>query len=111
MSTVVIAGSFSVAAGSEDSKTIYTVPGAKTFRIKRVQLHFPVGTEGHLAIQLVVENFPILPDEGEFTGDDVTFTVESEKEVPPNSEIKIKGVNSDSSNPHSVYYVVEGVLE
>jgi len=111
MSTIVIADYLSVAAGSSNSKIVYTVPGAKKLVIKRVRLFFPVGTEGYLIVEFRVGNFKILPDYGQFSGDGNTITIETEKVLNPNEELVIFGVNSDTTNPHSVYYVVEGVIE
>lgn len=109
--TVSIGYTLTVAAGGEGTVDIYEVPAAAVLTINHVRIHFPSGNEGNLQVNLRVGIVNIYPTEGSAAGDNTTWEFRTEKIVRSGSKISVYYKNNDSTNPHTCFILIEGILE
>jgi len=93
------------------------------FRIRRVRVHFPIGSELNLPVSIILSNDPTIPTTAApdgvnilqslggyptIQGNDETFDINLDMKVRERGKyIKVYGENKDATNGHYVYGIVE----
>jgi len=98
-------------AGAEGFVTIATIPAGRTFRAKRIHVHFPVDAAGMLDVALYYGDLKVHPTEGLLTGDDTRFTDEVDVRYYSLDPIRIYYRNRDTATEKTCYLKLEGELE
>ena len=98
-------------AGSKTAVTVFTVGPARKFRIQRVLLHFPSGSNFNLGVAVRVGINNVCPEQGLVYGDDCVIELHDDTVVDSGSDINLYGENEDTTADHSVLVVIEGVME
>jgi len=111
MTLVTIGYKLTASAGFSDTETIYTVPSAQRFRLKRVVVTAPTGVDGQLSIVLQRGEFIILPREGSIYPGPWVLEFYLDEEFSSGSEVKVTYHNEDTTNPHDCFIYLEGELE
>ena len=99
------------AASTSGEYSLLTVTAAKKLRIKKLTVHFPNGVGYHLQIALLRGTMQRVPDGGYLTGDNNTISVECDILYESGEDVKVWYNNTDTTNSHSCYVLVEGVIE
>jgi len=94
----------------ESTFVFYRVPGAHRFITKKATVHFPSGTGGELSISFWRGIKKVIPDWGEFVGDDVIFSDYSQEEFRSGSGILIYCRNKSMTSVHYAEISLEGEL-
>ena len=100
-----------VSANTTDEDNIVQVTSTKKLTLKRVTVHFPSGVNYQLRLQVFRGADQVVPDSGYLTGDDSVVVVECNVTFIGGEYIKLKRTNTDTTNSHSYYILLEGVLE
>jgi len=66
------------AAGAEDRVTIWTVTAGRKFKLERVQIFFPVGTNFELEVAIYRSEEKVKPTDGVYKGDGNVFVDQTE---------------------------------
>jgi len=96
-------------AGASGEYALLTVTAAKKLQLKRLTVHFPAGSQYYLQVALLRGAEQAVPDGGYIVGDDNKITVECDKEYYSGEDVKVWYSNTDASNPHTCYVLIEGV--
>jgi len=108
---VSVSRSYTVPASSTKSFSAYDVPPARVFVLKRVCIHFPVGTGNKLAVRVMHGIAQVVPEKGDVRGDDVERCFTCEQRYESGSSVIVYAVNEDTSNDLAFDITLEGELE
>jgi len=107
-SKVIVTKLFSVPPNTETYEPVYTVsPGAR-FRLKKVKVHFPVGTASQLQVRILQGWTSIAPTSGNFTGDDVRFEHDVDAEYGSGSVVRAYIKNTSGASTKEFTVTIEG---
>jgi len=98
------------AAGASGTTTLHTVSSG-VLHITYVRLYFPTGSEGCLQVNLRKGMVNIYPVEGYASGDDTTWEFRTEQILSSGEELSVFYNNTDTTNSHDCYILVEGYVE
>ena len=110
MEPVTITKELEVAAGSSGYLTLYTVPGGKTFRLKKTTVHFNDDCDYNLSLAIFFGVMKMVPTSGFLVGDNETIESSIEVVYPPDTDVKLYYSNTGSSTVHATV-TLEGELE
>jgi len=110
MTVINVAKKINVPAGATGTVSLYKVPGARKYKLKRVIFMFPVGTEFNVG--LVIKKGPkeVCPDSGMVYGDGTVIELSDDTEFSPSESVDVYYTNSDAVNSYDVIIIVEGEL-
>ena len=111
MGLVTVTKQFTVPAGSTTTGTIYTVTAGKQFKLDRVEIWFPPGSESELRVMILHGVSRVVPEEGYVVGDGETFTFKTNVVYGSQEEVKTLLMNTSSTTSHDVQITIEGVEE
>jgi len=95
-------------AGASGTQDIEIGARGSRFRLKKVKVHFPSGSNYLLEIAFKIGATQIIPDDGVIVGDDVTHEFEKEIELDGGGKIIVVYTNKDTTNAHSCFIIIEG---
>lgn len=106
----ILAYAAEVAAGTKAEIEIDVPTPGKYFRIYRILLHFPVGTEYNLQVKIRYGALTIVPRKGTITGDDSWFDLDVSWFYSRSGDVVIEVENvGASSHKLAAYVYVEEV--
>jgi len=91
--------------------SIFEIPGGRSFKHERTEIHFPVATYGELQLAFYRGAEKVMPYEGFWVGDNTVITDESTVEWGPNTTIELYYNNTSTTDTHEAFIVITGVLE
>jgi len=97
--------------GASGRVAIFTVPGGRSFKHERTEVHFPVATYGELQLALYHGANKVMPYSGYWVGDNTVVVDESTAEWGPNADIVLYYKNTSTTDTHEAFIVITGVLE
>jgi len=100
-----------VSPGSEGTVDIFTIPPAKVFKVKHVQVQFPTGDADELEIQIRRGMVHVYPNTGNFVGDDTVWDVWSESTWEAGESITVYYKNNNTSYERVCNIFIEGEME
>jgi len=106
-----IINTYTVAASTTQKVSIYRVGPSEKFRLKKVKVHFPVGTENYLKVAVLYGIRNVVPEQGYFMGDGVVLEAETDFEYEAGSTVDIYMENMDTSNSHTFTIIIIGEIE
>ena len=102
---------FTASAGASGIETAFTVTPGRKLTLKRVTFIYPVGSGFYLHAWIQRGTEHVLPQKGYIVGDGHLIPVNCNIQVEGGHNVVIGYSNTDTSNPHSVCVIFEGVLE
>ena len=93
-----IAQKIIIPASTTTKTAIYTVPDAKTFKLKQLCVHFPSGASSNVLVAAYHGLRKIAPEEGYLSGDNSTACSDADEEYTAATEIVIEAVNNQASS-------------
>jgi hypothetical protein len=92
-------------------ESIYTVPPGRTLHLKRVVVHFPVGTLSELHIKIFNGWIGIAPTDGFLMGDDVKYEIDVDEKYGSQSVVRGMFINTSTVSQRECIVTLLGELE
>ena len=103
--------SISIGASSTSSTELYEVPPGRTFRLLRVKVYVPTGAEGYVKLVVKKGDYNVAPTKGYVYPTSAPLTIDCDEPFSSGSKVIVEAENTDSANAHTLYVVIEGVLD
>ncbi len=98
-------------AGATGEVSLYTVPGARRLRVKRIITYFPAGNYGELYLSYYVGINQVHPKTGELNGDQVVWDDDVDITIYSGEDLKLKYRNTNTTETREAFIHVIGELE
>jgi len=99
-----------VAPATTSVVDFYRVPGGYKFTVRKVQVNFPAGTAGELALAFLVGPDQVLPTVGSYFGDGGTIVDETDITIAEDMTIALKASNANTTTARSAAILMSGIL-
>ena len=105
---ITIANTYTIAANTEQLIKVYRVPAGSRFRLKKVVVIFPPGTENYLLVSVRYGIRNVCPEQGYVQGEDTTIPLECEFTFESDSEVVVYAKNTDTAESRTFSIVIIG---
>jgi len=100
-----------VSANSTAVEELYHVPPGRRLHLRRIQVHFPVGTQSELKVRFLKGWIAIAPTDGYLVGDDVVHVLDVDEYFGSQSAVRGEFVNTSTLNQRECIVTLIGELE